>query len=123
MEPVPATVLMDSMIGATELVAASAESQRAWCDQTMMPIDEIMQGFTDIVPIFFARTKEAGLLGSEAENALSDVSHHFEEMWNQHERALWLEAGLERPEWVEARRLAQRALFLLDPRQTPTETS
>ena len=84
-----------------------------------MPVDEIMQGFTDVVPMFFARTEDAGLLQPEDKEALLRISRHFDEMWGENVQAkdedLWTEAGLERPEWAEVRRLAQEALRLMQP--------
>ncbi len=108
---------MESLVAATEIVAASPKEQVAWCEERNMPVDEIIQGFTDIVPMFFARTEEAGLLQPEDKEALQRISRHFDEMWGENVQAkdddLWTEAGLERPEWAEVRRLAQEALRLM----------
>lgn len=102
----------------TELVAASSTEQVAWCERLNMPVDEIMQGFTDIVAMFFVRTEEAGLLPPEDKEALLRVRRHFGEMWGEGVQAkdhdLWTEEGLLRPEWAEARRLAQEALDLME---------
>lgn len=109
---------MTSLVGATELVATSPTEQAAWCERFNMPVDEIMQSFTDIVPMFFARTEEAGLLLPEDREALLRVKRHFGEMWGEDVQAkdhdLWTEEGLVRPEWAEARRLAREALDLIE---------
>jgi hypothetical protein len=119
MPVIPPEALLIHIRGAVETIAEPADQQLEEClnGPIQVPVDEIFQSLGDMVPLFFERLKESGLLDPELERSLLGLMAYFDHMRSLDHPRLWEYEGLDEPEWEEARRRARRTLRLFPPEQ------
>jgi hypothetical protein len=99
--------------GDLEVVASPAESQLGWCADHHCPVDEIFQSLEDMLIVL---PGAFDIRGASASPVLQERLNHLT-AWIQTMRELsnwdlWQPAGLQAPEWEEARSRARSALQL-----------
>jgi len=107
--------LLDQLVETVELLAATAEEQRVWSVDHKVPIDELMQGFTDIVPMWINRLREGHAINDEGELALLRLRVQFD-AYMTHRPDLFQnwQVVADSSEWGRVRDLAQQALRALE---------
>jgi hypothetical protein len=96
-----------------ELLAAEAADQKAWLCSEHVPVDEMMLQLDDAVPAWFPRLEQAGLIGTQAENALRSLLDFVLSLPSA--KALWQDDALDdAPEWQQIRKIAGHTLSVLD---------
>lgn len=101
------------------ILAASAQEQRQFLAAGVpAPVDDLFVQLDMIVPSWFEKLEEHGLLDRAAEAAIMSLYSQLGQMSRSGDSALWAseDALPTRPEWEQVRELARRALDVMGTR-------
>lgn len=106
---------MEQLKERVAILAAPVDEQREWAHDHGYPIDELMQSFTDVVPMYFGRLRSEGVMDDRDELVLLRLRVYFDAtMVGRKELFQEWDAVANAPEWQRVRELARQVLETLD---------
>lgn len=113
-EPVAPAVLLSQIREQVVVLASDVDEQRRWAHECGLPIDELMQSFTDLVPMFFSRLRSEGALRDRDELVLLRLRVYFDEYMRDPKLFRSWDAVASAYQWQRVRELAYDALLTMD---------
>ena len=107
--------LLDAVVGAIELLAASGDEQIAWLQSKKVPMSELTAQFGDVYPIFRSRLSENFLIDDIDIQRLNGLESAIYDLEHSSEDGLFDDLRLlpESPRWEVVRSSAREALATL----------